>query len=153
MAISSTLSVVSFRERVFLRYATLLTKRMMQDVDGSVVDAAIIAANDGDEKFASTEKYYAVRNTVKHLFYGPSKPVFFVVHRFGTKLIPGAVSAEKSSSLITLLHWVLENVEPSNMSETLLGSDYPLWYIYNDNDAFVRVCRIIEEGFSNLQLK
>ena len=89
-----------------MRHATYLTKRKKQDVDRSVVDVAIIDTNDGDEKSATTEKYYAARNTVKHCFYRPSNPYFFIPHRFGTKVILGAASGEKSSSLITLPGWV-----------------------------------------------
>ena len=103
MASSSSSSIISFRERVFVRHATLLTKRKKQAVDRYVVDTAIIEANDGDEKSATTEKDYAARNTVKHCFYRPSNPYFFIPHWFSKKVIPGAVSAEKLSNLITFL--------------------------------------------------
>ena len=37
------------------------------------------------------------------------------------------------------------------MSETLLGSDNPLWYIDDNNDSIVNVFCIFEKEFSNLQ--
>ena len=64
MAGSSTSSITSIRKGVFVRHATLLTKCKKQVVDGPVVDAAIIDVNDGDEKYTTTDKYYAARNTV-----------------------------------------------------------------------------------------
>ena len=84
-------------------------------------------------------------------FHRPSNPYFFIPHRFGTKVILEAVTGEKLSSLNALLDWVQENVEPRNMSETLLVSDNPLWYIDNTDDAIMNAFRIIEKKFSNPQ--
>ena len=59
-----------------MRHATVLTKRKKQVVYRSVVDAAIIDADDGDEESTTAEKYYAARNTAKHCFFRSSNLYF-----------------------------------------------------------------------------
>ena len=59
MAASS--SDISFRERVFIRHATLIARRSGYNVTKSVIDATIIEANDGDQDSAILAKYFRLR--------------------------------------------------------------------------------------------
>ena len=153
MASSSSASTISFRERVYIRHITVLSKRTGKNVDRAAVDNAIIEANDGDKAAATSAKYYCARNTVKFCFHRPSNQYFFVPHAFGTKIIRKGLPHDTFSQLVGHLDYVEENETKKNMSETQHESDNPMWYLDHTTGVVADVCQIIASEFRRFEEK
>ena len=148
MASSSSCSPpITYRERVYVRHATLWCRRNEKNVTRSVIDAAITEANGDDARAATTAKYFAAKNTVKHVYARASNKYFFVPSSFGSKVVRGVVTGGALKDLIEYLEHIEASAEALNMNTTLLGSNSALWFLDKDEAAVSNTSKIVTDTY------
>ena len=142
----------TLRERIFVRYEVVHLKRLQPDanITRDVILRGMVASHNGNENYATTEKYYAARTTAINCFHRAENPYFFIPYRFNVRVIPQAVSGQVLTNLRSYLENVEENERPRNMSETLKESDNPLWYLDKSNSAVSDVSQIIPNLYRDI---
>ena len=142
---SSSSNSCTLRERIFVRYEVGNLKRLHPDanITTDVILRGIVASHNGNEDYATTEKYYTALTTARNCFHRAESPYFFNPYRFNVRVMPHAVSGQVLTNLRSYLEYVEENQSPRNISETLKESNNPLWYLDKSNSAVSDVSQII----------
>ena len=96
---------MSFRERVFIRHATLTARRRRSYyLTKSVINASAIVANDGDDNSATLVKYLRAQNALHSTFLRLTNKYPFKPNPFGTKVIRNGITDSVLSELEQHLH-------------------------------------------------
>ena len=144
---SSSHGTLNFKEKVYLRHATLYCRRAQKNMTKSVIDDAIIEANNGDSSAATTAKYLSAKNITKNVYRREGRPYFFVPNAFGTKFIQQVVQGSALCALVGYIEEVEKNSEEMNMSTTLQGSDNPLYFLDMEHNAVANGCNLLGNKF------
>lgn len=72
---------------------------------------------------------------------------------FGTKVVPQALSGGVLRHLVAFLNRFTGETDATNMSETLVGSDSPLWFLNTRQEEVAAASNVVVESFLDFETK
>ena len=142
---------ISFSEYVYLRHATLWCRRAKEIVTRIVIDKVFAENNENYEDAATTAKFIAVKNTIKHLYGRASNPYFFVPCVFGCKDVRKGVKGEILCKLIEFCDELEPNEVATNTNMSLPGYNRPLMFLEKNACTVANAAEVVMQAFLELK--